>query len=144
MNKRILYTNAEGGLSVVIPAPADQRPGESEADFLARVALLAVPEGVAFEIVPVAVIPSDRTFRNAWRASGKTVVHDMPAAREIAHTMRRAARDKEMAPLDIQATIPAMAEQAEAARQAIREKYDAMQIAIEAALNVAALKQALT
>jgi hypothetical protein len=54
-------------------------------------------------------------------------------ARTIAHDRRRKARAAEFAPLDIQATIPAKAAQAEAARQLIRDKYDAMQIAIDAA-----------
>jgi hypothetical protein len=142
MNKRILYTNTAGGLSVIIPAPADQRPGESEADFLARVAAQAVPDGAAFDIVDAAVLP-DRTFRNAWRKQGADITHDIPAAREIAHEKRRAARAAEFAPLDIDATIPAKAQQAEAKRQALRNKYDAMQVAMDAAQDVAALKALL-
>jgi hypothetical protein len=142
MNKRILYTNAEGGLSVIIPAPADQRPGESEADFIARVAAQAVPDGTSFDIVDAAVLP-DRTFRNAWRKQGAGVTHDMPAARGIAHEKRRAARAAEFAPLDIEATIPARAQQAEAARQVVRAKYDTMQAAMDAAQDVATLKALL-
>jgi hypothetical protein len=143
MNKRILYTNADGGVSVIVPAPDAQLEGETENDFLARVAAGAVPEGVPFSIVDVSEVPADRTFRNAWRKSGATVTHDMPAAKAIAHEKRRAARAAELAPLDIEATIPAQAAQAEAARQAIREKYAAMQVEIDAADGVPDLKTAI-
>jgi hypothetical protein len=136
MNKRILYTNPEGGVSVIIPAPDSGLTIE-------EIAAKDVPTGAAFSIVDVSEVPSDRTFRNAWRKSGAAVTHDIPAAREIAHAKRRAARAAEFAPLDIEATIPAKAAQAEAARQAIRDKYDAMQAAIDAAPNVAALKRAV-
>lgn len=61
-------------------------------------------------------------------------------AKVVAHDMRRAARAEEFAPLDIKATIPSEAAAAEAARQAIREKYAVMQTAIDAASDVASLK----
>lgn len=127
---RIIYTNAEGGVSVIVPAP-----GVTEAE-----ALKAVPGGTQYEIVNQADIPSDRTFRNAWNRSGRAIGHDMAKARAIAHDKRRAARSAEFAPLDVEATIPAKAAQAEAARQQIRNKYDAMQASIDAASDVVALK----
>lgn len=61
-------------------------------------------------------------------------------AKAIAHDVRRAKRAAEFAPLDVQATIPSMAAQAEAARQAVREKYADMQDAIDAAATPAELK----
>jgi hypothetical protein len=61
-------------------------------------------------------------------------------ARNISHDMRRAKRATEFAPLDIKATIPSEAAAAEAARQAVREKYAAVQIAIDAASSISALK----
>ena len=61
-------------------------------------------------------------------------------AKAIAHDKRRAARADEFAPLDIKATIPSEAAAAESARQAVREKYAAIQINIDAAADVAALK----
>lgn len=60
-------------------------------------------------------------------------------AKEIAHSHRRTARAAEFAPLDVQATIPSLAAQAEAARQEIREKYAAVQTAIDVAKDVLAL-----
>lgn len=131
---RIIYTNAEGGVSVIVPAP-----GVSEAD-----AIKAVPGGTQYEVVNVADVPTDRTFRNAWSRSGRTIGHDMTKAKAIAHEKRRAARAAEFAPLDIEATIPAKAAQAEAARQAIRDKYDAMQTDIDGAADVGALKTVIS
>ena len=64
-------------------------------------------------------------------------------AKSVAHDMRRAARAAEFAPLDIKATIPCEAVAAEAARQAVRDKYAVMQSAIDAASDVDAIKAAL-
>jgi hypothetical protein len=65
---------------------------------------------------------------------------DLSKAKTIAHDKRRAARAAEFAPLDLKATIPFEAAAAEAARQAVREKYATVQTQIEAAADVAALK----
>lgn len=62
-------------------------------------------------------------------------------AKAIAHDKRRAARAAEFAPLDIKATIPSEAAAAEAARQAVRDKYATMQTSIDAAADLTALKQ---
>ena len=68
---------------------------------------------------------------------------DMTKAKDIAHEKRRAARSAEFAPLDIKATIPSEAEQAEAARQAIREKYSTLQSQMDAAQTADELKALL-
>jgi len=62
-------------------------------------------------------------------------------AKAIAHDKRREARSAEFAPLDIKATIPSEAQAAEAARQAIREKYATIQTDINSAADVDTLKQ---
>lgn len=64
-------------------------------------------------------------------------------AKTIAHDMRRAARAEEFAPLDIKATIPSEAEAAEAARQAVRDKYAVIQQSIESAATPEEIKAAL-
>jgi hypothetical protein len=66
-------------------------------------------------------------------------------AKSIGHDMRRAARAQEFAPYDdaIAKQIPGQAEGAEAARQAIRDKYAAVQVAIDAAQDGDAIKAAL-
>ena len=64
-------------------------------------------------------------------------------AKTIAHDKRREARSAEFAPLDIKATIPSEAADAEAARQAVRDKYAAMQVAIDAAATTDEIKAAM-
>ena len=65
---------------------------------------------------------------------------NLDKAKTIAHDIRRGKRTQEFAPLDIKATIPAEAAAAEAARQAVREKYAAMQVAIDAAATTDEIK----
>ena len=63
-------------------------------------------------------------------------------AKAIAHDMRRAARAAEFAPYDeaIAKQIPGQMEGAEAARQVIRDKYAAVQTAIDAASTTEQIK----
>ena len=68
---------------------------------------------------------------------------NLTKAKAIAHDMRRAKRAEEFKPLDIKATIPSEAVDAEAQRVVIREKYATMQTAIDAAGDVDALKGAI-
>lgn len=65
---------------------------------------------------------------------------NLDKAKAISHEKRRAARTAEFAPLDIKATIPSEAAQAEADRQAVRDKYAAIQINIDEAQDVDSLK----
>jgi hypothetical protein len=71
------------------------------------------------------------------------IVINIDKAKNIAHDKRRAARAEEFAPLDIKATIPSEAAAAEAARQAVREKYAAMQAQINSAATVEEIKAVL-
>ena len=67
-------------------------------------------------------------------------------AQNIAHDMRRAARAEEFKPHDevIMKQLPGVdAQQAEAARQAIRDKYAAIQTQIDAAATPDEIKAAL-
>ena len=68
------------------------------------------------------------------------IVIDINRAKAIAHDARRAARAAEFAPLDVKATIPSEATAAEAARQAIRDKYAALQAQMDAAQTPEQLK----
>jgi hypothetical protein len=58
MNKRIVYQNDEGGISIIVPADCGLTVEE--------IAAKDVPAGKAYNIVDVSEIPTDRTFRNAW------------------------------------------------------------------------------
>ena len=64
-------------------------------------------------------------------------------AKSIAHDKRREARSAEFAPLDIKATIPSQAAEAETARQIIRDKYAEMQTAIDSATTLDAIKASM-
>lgn len=59
MNKRVIFPNDEGGVSVIIPAPDCGLTIE-------KIAEKDVPPGRPFLIVDAADIPADRTFRDAW------------------------------------------------------------------------------
>lgn len=74
-----------------------------------------------------------------------SIVINIDKAKDIAHDVRRAARAEEFKPFDeaIAKQIPGQAEGAEAQRQLIRDKYAAMQTAIEAAATVEEIKAAM-
>jgi hypothetical protein len=73
------------------------------------------------------------------------LVIDLNKAKNIGHDMRRAARAEEFKPYDdaIAKQIPGQADGAETARQAIREKYAAIQTSIDAAETPDEIKAAL-
>jgi hypothetical protein len=58
MNKRIVYQNDEGGISIIVPADCGLT--------IEEIAAKDVPAGKAYNIVDLSEIPTDRTFRNAW------------------------------------------------------------------------------
>lgn len=62
MDKRIIYPTDDGGVAVIVPAPNCGLTIE-------QIAEKDVPAGKAYQIVDMADIPSDRTFRNAWEYS---------------------------------------------------------------------------
>ena len=59
MEKRIVFENENGGVSIIVPAP-------SAGLTIQQIAKKDVPAGKEYWIVDVADIPTDRTFRNAW------------------------------------------------------------------------------
>jgi len=131
---RIIFQNESGGVSVIIPTES------------VELALKDVPEGVAYEIVEDDAIPADRFFRNAWVANGAAVDVDLNKAKDIGHDIRRTQREAEFAPFDeiIAKQIPGLdATEAEANRQAIREKYALIQDAIDIAEDPDTIKLAL-
>jgi hypothetical protein len=56
---KILYPNSEGGICVIHPT------GELSIEDVCR---KDVPAGTPYLVVEDDVVPSDRTFRNAWEA----------------------------------------------------------------------------
>jgi len=132
---KILFTQ-DGSTSVVNPSPLYK--GSLEA-----LAAKVVPEGLDYQIVPDDVIPTDRTFRDAWATGEGEVSIDMTKAKDIAHGKRRAARDIEFKPYDLEVTIPDKAVAAEAMRSTIRTKYSYLQTSMDAATTPDELKALL-
>jgi len=58
MNKRIVYKNDDGTISIIVPAECGLT--------IEEIASKDVPAGKEHWIVDASEIPSDRTFRNAW------------------------------------------------------------------------------
>lgn len=71
------------------------------------------------------------------------IIINIDKAKVIAHNIRRYKRTQEFAPLDIKATIPVEAAAAETARQVVRDKYAAMQTAIDDAQTADEIKTAI-
>lgn len=71
------------------------------------------------------------------------IVVNIDKAKQIAHEMRRDKRAQEFAPLDVKATIPSEAVEAESARQIIREKYAVIQQNIDASESPEQIKEAI-
>jgi hypothetical protein len=131
---RIIYPTPDGGVAVIIPTES------------VEAALKDVPTGVPYEIVSADDIPTDRFFRSAWKADGTTIEVDMVKAKTIGHDIRRQQRAAEFAPHDevIAKQIPGKdVSAAEAARQAIRDKFDVVQTDIDAATTPQQIKEAL-
>lgn len=124
---------------VAVTTPTGELPIE-------QVAQQVAPDGI-YAIVTADQIPSDRTFRAAWVYSPDGIRIDLPRAKAIAHDIRRRRRADELAPHDklISLQIPgANTDKAEAARQEIRTRYNAMQDAIDSAASVADLQRLLS
>ena len=58
MNKRIIYKNTDGSISIIIPADCGLT--------VEQIAQKDVPTGLNYKIVDVSEVPSDREFRDAW------------------------------------------------------------------------------
>lgn len=139
--KRILFINLDGGVTVVYPVLniTEISAGFTEADAEQRAWDSLPVDAINPMFVDESVIPTDRTFRNAWEHDGDSVIQNITKAKNIAHDKRRQARFAEFAPLDIKATIPSEAVAAEAARALIRTKYATMQAEIDADTTITAL-----
>jgi len=137
--KRIIYTNTQDIMVVLIPSP-------NWTGTMDELATKDVKNAVdVYEIVDTTEVPSDRTFRNAWKRGeqGKKVGIDMAKGKEITHARRRTKRDEEMGPHDkiIMKQIPGQnTNQAEAARAQLRIKYASIQDDIDNATTPEALK----
>lgn len=129
--KIIVSDNGKGGL--ILTAPAS--PAATE---------LILASDLAAFVFPRSELPGDSRFIDAWERDGQRIVVNVAKAKTIAHAIRRADRAEQMLPLDIESTIPFLAEAAEAKRQVLRDRFDAMQVAINAASTGAEITLALS
>lgn len=98
--KRILYTDADGNVCVIIPAPKAQLEGETDNQFAKRIADEVVPKGTSYKIINAAALPQDRIFRKAWKEDGTI---DFNKAKEVQKDRLRAVRPEAFKALDEQA-----------------------------------------
>ena len=126
----ILYKNADGGVFIITPA------------ININISLKDIPKGSKYKIVNTSKVINDHTFYGAWEYSDSKIINiNIEKAKTIAHVKRRIKRAKELAPFDIQATIPSEAVEAESARVLIREKYAIMQADIDESSTITNLKK---
>ena len=103
MNKRIIYTRPDGGVSVVVPTREHIARFDTEDDAISEIMARSVPPDATFiSTVEDAELPSDRTFRNAWRQSGSIVSVNIPLARAIHAERMGAAQSAEIARLKVE------------------------------------------
>jgi hypothetical protein len=95
MNQRIIYSDpTTGNVCVVIPT------GEMT---IQDVAKAAVPSGVAYQIVDVSDIPTDRAFRNAWKLEDDQITEDWVKSVEITKERLREERKPLFQAADVKA-----------------------------------------
>jgi hypothetical protein len=134
--KCVVFTRTDGGVSIISPNPyIDIQQHIDKLISKGDIDPVDVPQ-----IVDISDMPEDRTLRDAWTISGNKCVVDMAKGKEIVHAKRRAKRSAEFAPLDVEATIPAKANEAEAKRKKVRDKYAEIQGDIDAATTPEQLK----
>ena len=108
MSTRIIWENADGTTSVLQPVLTCINPATGKNFTIEEIAAKDVPAGITtYSIVDNSVLPSDRNFRNAWKATGlgnttATVGEDIPAARGLHKTNIRNARTPKLAALDVE------------------------------------------
>jgi hypothetical protein len=94
MNQLIIYKQDNGTVAII-------RPTEEALTTMtiAQIAAKDVAAGVSFQIVDAATIPTDRTFRNAWK---EDLTVDMPKAVNITKDRLRQERAPLLTALDVQ------------------------------------------
>lgn len=95
-NQKIVFTNPDGSVGIIHPAPNCKLS-------IQQIAQKDVPSGLPYEIVDESEIPTDRTFRNAWRKDrGKPCHICMDTAREIHKERLRLQRIPKLQALDVE------------------------------------------
>lgn len=105
--RKILYTRPDGNASVV--HPVRNTLGESltitDAEIEQRAWIKIPSDAINPQFIDPVVIPTDRTFRNAWTQNGVMIVHDMPKCREIQEQRIEAKRRLKMLDLMVRENL---------------------------------------
>jgi len=95
MNKRIIYLNDEGTVSIIIPA-------SNSGLTVQEIAEKDVPTGKTYKIVNASDISNDRTFRNAWVLDANNDVEiNITKAKDVWKDKIRVARKPALEKLDV-------------------------------------------
>lgn len=112
INKRVVYQNSSGGVSVITPAPEMFDPKSKTRVLLPQLKgatdeqildFIIAKESLArnYILVDVSELPS-REFRNGWSLEVKQLTFDMKKCREIWLEKMRNARAPKLAALDVE------------------------------------------
>ena len=99
---KIIYTNSDGTVSIVQPILTEINPNTGKPFTIEEIAEKDIEKGISYEIVDDSAIPTDRSFRDAWKQNDKTIETDIDKAREIHKTNIREARTSKLQELDIE------------------------------------------
>ena len=91
----ILYTADNGNLVLVYPADNCDLTVE-------QIQAKDIPSGKTSYILNKSAVPTDRSFKWAWKLNGSTIETDMTKAKEIHKSNIRSARISKLAELDIE------------------------------------------
>jgi len=101
--QKIIYMRADGSVSVV--HPVRNTMGETlttDAEIEQRAWAKLPTDAINPRFVDASAIPTDRTFRDAWVASGQSITHDMEKCRALHRRELRALRAPKLAALDVE------------------------------------------
>ena len=104
ITKRIVFTRADGGVSIVIPAHEHiDKVFGGDVDAMLAVEMAnpkVVPlDATNVKVMEVGLIPADDTFRDAWTQASDAITVDLAKAREIQAARISHAVDLEIARL---------------------------------------------
>jgi hypothetical protein len=119
--KTITYTNSAGEFVIVRVAPEMFNPTSRTRKMLSEIDALAVDateagviafiqgkdvpaDAVGVVEIDDTTLPSDRTYRAAWKADGAGIGHDMEKAKDVHRALLRQARAPKLQALDVEST----------------------------------------
>lgn len=110
MHKRIVYEDALGNCRVICPDPQFKQEWEAEDAAIGRLYAAAIPSVTEFFVCDIDEIPSDTTFREAWKKGdvNEPVKIDLDKCIEIHRVRLREACQRKIEALGEQLSIAIM------------------------------------